>query len=297
MARQSSFTSRMHRAAALYYESQPNAVQQELCTLFQRLDVDGDGRITEAELKSLLNVLSLFALLDSDGNGELDFEECKCLFFLVKQEPEACAGCEKLLLEGKLYVCVECNAFYLCPTCYGARNNLRPVHPHSNFSPRPPLITGVINEIIDRNQRGVVSQPRSASPARVVLQARSASQTRAVLQPRSAGQPRAVSQVPSTCLSSLLAVSTVVQTANAAVNLATLGASLTGCADPMEISSPVASADPKEMSSVTESAAPMEMSSVPETASPVEMSSVTEHADPEILNVLVEIVASGCSIM
>ncbi|KAH7415397.1 hypothetical protein KP509_14G040800 [Ceratopteris richardii] len=140
MAGQSSFTSRMHRAAALYNESQPNAVQQELCTLFQRLDVDADGRVTEAELK-FLNVPSLFALLDSDGNGELDFDEFKCLFFLVKQQTEGCGGCEKLLLEGILYVCVECNAFDLCPTCYGARNNLRPVHPHSNFLLRPALST------------------------------------------------------------------------------------------------------------------------------------------------------------
>ncbi|KAH7415395.1 hypothetical protein KP509_14G040600 [Ceratopteris richardii] len=213
MAGQSSFTSRMHRAAALYYDSQPNAVQQELCTLFQRLDVDADGRITEAELKSFLNAPSLFAVLDSDGNGELDFEECKCLFFLLKQQTERCGRCEKLLLEGILYVCVECNAFHLCPTCYGARNNLRPVHPHSNFVLRPAMITGVINEIIDRDQRGVVAQPRSASQPRVVL------------------HPR------------------------------------------------------------------VDMSSATDSADPMEMWSVDEYADPGILSTLVDIVASGCSIM
>ncbi|KAH7415394.1 hypothetical protein KP509_14G040500 [Ceratopteris richardii] len=207
MASQSLFTSRLHRAAELYYESQPNAVQMQLCTLFQRLDINGDGRITEAEYKSLLTSPSLFALLDRDGNGELDFEECKCLFFLVKQQTEACGGCGKLLLEGILYVCVECNAFYLCPTCYGARKNLRPVHPHSNFLLRQSLITGVIKEIIDRDQRRIVVQPPSVS------------------------QPRVVSQPPSTSPSSIETTATLMQTASVAFNVAHIATALaaSGC--------------------------------------------------------------------
>ncbi|KAH7415405.1 hypothetical protein KP509_14G041600 [Ceratopteris richardii] len=203
MASQSSSTSRMHRAAALYYEIQPNAVQQELCTLFQILDLNGDGRITEAELKSVFDSPSLFALLDKDGNGELDFEECKCLFFLAKQQIEICDGRRKNLLEGVLYVCVECNVFHLCPNCYGARNNLRPVHPHSNLLLRPPLITGLINEIIDRDQRRTVVQLRSVS------------------------QPIVVSQPPPKSPSSTHRAATAVQTASAVINVASaaIGAS------------------------------------------------------------------------
>ncbi|KAH7415411.1 hypothetical protein KP509_14G042100 [Ceratopteris richardii] len=150
MASQPSLRSRMQTAAALYYERLPYAVQQEHRDLFKGLDKNGDGRISKAELlQAGYPKKSFFSFLDTDGDGLLDFEECKSLFFLMKNKAGVCDGCGKPLLES-YYGCVECHAFDLCTTCYGARNKLQPGHPHPNFVQRKPMISTVMNELTDQ---------------------------------------------------------------------------------------------------------------------------------------------------
>ncbi|KAH7415401.1 hypothetical protein KP509_14G041200 [Ceratopteris richardii] len=150
MASQRSLRSRMQTAAALYYERLPYAVQQEHRDLFKGLDKNGDGRISKAEpLQAGYPKKSFFSFLDTDGDGLLDFEECKSLFFLMKNKAGVCEGCGMPLLES-YYGCLECHAFDLCTTCYGARNKLEPGHPHSNFVQRKPMISTVMNELIDQ---------------------------------------------------------------------------------------------------------------------------------------------------
>ncbi|KAH7415407.1 hypothetical protein KP509_14G041800 [Ceratopteris richardii] len=126
--------------------------QQEHRNLFQGLDKSGDGRISKVELlEAGYPKKSFFSLLDNDGNGLLDFEECKSLFFVMKNKAGVCDGCGKPLLES-YYGCVECHAFDLCANCYGARNKLHPVHPHSNFVKRKPMISSVMKELIDQEK-------------------------------------------------------------------------------------------------------------------------------------------------
>ncbi|KAH7415399.1 hypothetical protein KP509_14G041000 [Ceratopteris richardii] len=165
MASQPSLRSRMQIAAALYYERLPYALQQEHRNLFKGLDESGDGRISKVELlEAGYPKKSFFSFLDTDDNGLLDFEECKSLFFLMKNKAGVCDGCGKPLLES-YYGCVECHAFDLCATCYGARNKLHPGHPHSNFVKRKPMISSVMNELIDQVECRVVSQPHAPSPS------------------------------------------------------------------------------------------------------------------------------------
>ncbi|KAH7433384.1 hypothetical protein KP509_07G066900 [Ceratopteris richardii] len=181
MADQPDLRSRLQRASTLYYERLPYALQQELCNAFKMMDKNGDGRLAQADLvhwgplqQSASEgfpvsscISSLFAFLDADDSGELAFEDCKSLFFIFIMPSEWCDGCGKLLLES-VYECVECNRmkekrlcadnFYLCSTCYGPGNTIRPsqyprpkvFHPHPNFVEREGKLIAAMDEIIDQ---------------------------------------------------------------------------------------------------------------------------------------------------
>ncbi|KAH6810307.1 hypothetical protein C2S51_024069 [Perilla frutescens var. frutescens] len=115
------------REVAMAYYTGSTAEEKQLAReFFSSLDVDGDGRVSLSEYKSLLGSSNsgdklLFDKVDENGDGTLDFEEVLTLYYMAKACIRNCDGCGNFLL-GSYFSCLLCekdSPYDLCCACYG----------------------------------------------------------------------------------------------------------------------------------------------------------------------------------
>ena len=126
----------MREITRSYYERASEAEKEKIKLTFAKFDINGDGKITIAELKSLMRIPEdVFHKLDVNGDGCLDFDEFLCLHYISasKMPLVYCDGCSQFM-EGPYFSCLLClgrgaNTYDLCCSCY--RRGAESSHEHS----------------------------------------------------------------------------------------------------------------------------------------------------------------------
>lgn len=127
-------------AAQVYYNTLPKAGRDLVKGFFQKMDDNGDGKVSLAEFAGFMaeeghedvNNPTFFEEINKNKNGELDLDDVKTLYYILHSGRPLCGCCRKLIVE--MYVtCVQCfrcenNSFSLHPECFRHENY---VHNHS----------------------------------------------------------------------------------------------------------------------------------------------------------------------
>ncbi|KAL3812415.1 hypothetical protein ACJIZ3_013683 [Penstemon smallii] len=114
--------------ATAYYERANDKEKQLVKEFFNKLDLNGDGKISLVELRrhvgcSISNE-NIFNQLDVNGDGTLDFHEALSVYYMVNHMSLlVCSGCYGLLV-GPYFSCLLClgkgpETYDLCCACYG----------------------------------------------------------------------------------------------------------------------------------------------------------------------------------
>lgn len=125
--------------AKSYYQKASQDEKNSVQHFFNKLDINGDGKISVEEIKksitSWLSTEDVFKELDVDGNETLDFDEVLCLYYMEKKlNIVRCSGCFDVLL-GPYFSCILClgkspDTYDLCCSCY--RGESPSSHEHSS---------------------------------------------------------------------------------------------------------------------------------------------------------------------
>lgn len=132
----------IRRIARAYYERASEEEKNKAKNFFSKLDLNGDGKISLTEFKTLSSWLSddeVFKKLDTNSDGALDFSDVLVLVYMVIKGRtfSRCNGCCELIF-GPYFSCFLClcknpdQTYNLCCDCYRG-GKFEHQHPFSNM--------------------------------------------------------------------------------------------------------------------------------------------------------------------
>ncbi|CAL5413654.1 unnamed protein product [Camellia sinensis] len=169
----------IQETAQVYYKAVSKKVRKLAKEFFNKMDDNGDGKVSLAEFTGFMgeegyeamNNPDFFEGINKNINGEFDFDDVKTLYYILQSGRPLCGCCRKLIV-GMYFTCVKCfscdtQSFCLHPACFGRGKY---VHKHFDFLDNYALLESVRHKGLpsgdaQKNQTTTLLKPCKSEPS------------------------------------------------------------------------------------------------------------------------------------